>query len=413
MTPIPERGARFVQAALVLLLVAAVAACGSAGGGHGGGAAVSPPLAAPSSRPPGAHTPVQLDTVHMITTHEGWALLSASNPGSKALLQPARTTDGGRTWTIVTPPGSGSMLAGGQAVLDAQSTGQAWLAVAGANSKTTTVFSTSDGGRTWQQSPAISGAQPVALDFASPARGWLLESLGAALGANPVQLFRSADGGRHWTAEARSAMGTQPEVGGIPAGCDKSGMSFGSVASGWITSFCNSLAGAVLQSADGGRHWMSARLPVPQHACQSGGCQVPAPQFAGATTFLQVNAFPSAPYLLVSTDSGTHWTVERLPGSAGPDPRTQWFSPADGITIAAGSQQSVGARSYVTSDGGASWAAVPLSRPFGNAGASFDFVSTGTGFAWIPGTATGGGRPAMYQTTDSGRTWTSFTPSLG
>jgi photosystem II stability/assembly factor-like uncharacterized protein len=190
-------------------------------------------------------------------------------------------------------------------------------------------------------------------------------------------------------------------------------MSFGGRGAGWITGFCNSLSGAVLESADAGQHWKPSALPLPQHACESGGCEVPAPQFAGNTTFLQVNNYPSAAHLLVSTDSGNTWKVERLPASAGPYPRTQWFSPADGITIAAGSQESVGTHSFVTTDGGANWTAVPLSRPFGQAGASFDFVSTGTGVAWLPDTSTAGPPPAMYRTTNSGRSWASFTPSLG
>jgi photosystem II stability/assembly factor-like uncharacterized protein len=291
--------------------------------------------------------------------------------------------------------------------------------VARADGTSTEVFGTSDGGRSWQQSAAISGSQPVVLDFTGPADGWLLESLGAALGQNPVRLFRSTDSGLRWAGEARSAMGTQPEVGGMPAGCDKSGLAFSNgqaghgAPAGFITGFCNSLGGAVLESADGGAHWKTATLPVPQRACESGGCEVPAPQFAGNTTFLEIDAPAAAAYLLVSTDSGGSWTVQRLPAGAGPYPRLQFFSPADGIAVAAGSQQTVGTHAYLTRDGGRSWSTVPLSRPFGPAGASFDFVSTSTGFAWVPGTAAGGSAPAMYETSDSGRTWTSFTPSLG
>ncbi len=419
MTPYLHGRARLT---LILLLGAGIAGCGSAGGGHGGGAAVSPPVAAPPSHPspasparsaasPGPHTPVWLDTVKMITNEDGWALLWTSNPAGHASLEPARTTDGGRTWALTTPPTT-AKVSSSQVLLDATSIDQAWIASAATDGHTTAVFGTTDGGRTWRQSAAIPGAQPVALDVAGT-DGWLLESLGAAMGSNPVQLFRSTDGGLRWSAEARSALGSQPEVGGIPAGCDKSGMSFGGRGAGWITGFCNSLSGAVLESADAGQHWKPSALPLPQHACESGGCEVPAPQFAGNTTFLQVNNYPSAAHLLVSTDSGSTWKVERLPASAGPYPRTQWFSPADGITIAAGSQESVGTHSFVTTDGGTNWTAVPLSRPFGQAGASFDFVSTGTGVAWLPDSGTGGPPPAMYRTTNSGRSWASFTPSLG
>jgi len=50
-------------------------------------------------------------------------------------------------------------------------------------------------------------------------------------------------------------------------------------------------------------------------------------------------------------------------------------------------------------------------RSFTQLGTSFDFVSVRTGFAWAPGAdAKGSSPPAMYLTTDSGRTWESFTP---
>jgi photosystem II stability/assembly factor-like uncharacterized protein len=407
---LPLRGLRPAGAALFLTAIA-VAGCGSTGGGHG--AAISPPAASSSPASSGktsAPRPVRLDDVQMTSAASGWALLSPASGGSSD-LQLARTSDGGHSWTPASPPASGRLVSS-QVLLEATSSQRAWLAVSD-GSTTTHVYRTSDGGRSWQGSGQIPAAQPVAMDFTSPAEGWLLDSLGAAMGSNPVRLFRSTDGGQHWSSEARSAMGSQPEVGGIPAGCDKSGMSFnGNGQSGFITSFCNSLAGAVLQSADGGEHWTAASLPIPQKACQSGGCEVPAPQFAGKTTFLQVNDAPDPAYLLVSPDSGRSWTVERLPAGAGGDPRLTFFSPTAGIAIAAGSQESVGASSYVTENGGASWSSVPLARPFGQAGASFDFVSPGAGFAWIPASTAPGGSQVLYQTSNSGRTWTSFTPSL-
>ena len=401
-----------VRGAALLLLAAVLAGCGSAGSRPGGGAAISPHSAAPSSGPPPAESPVWPDSVQMLTPATGWALLWTSNPSGSAALQVATTSDGGRTWSTVTPLAAGSSLVNSQTLLEAAGGGQAWLAAAGGKSQTTRVFRTSDSGRTWQESAAIAGAQPVAIDFANPANGWLLESLGAALGQNPVQLLRSTDGGQHWTLAARSAMGSHAAVGGMPAGCDKSGMSFASDAtSGWITSFCNSLSGAVLHSGDGGQNWSTTRLPISPRVCLTGGCEVPAPQFAGNTTFLQIDAYPGAPYLLESADAGATWLVRQLPAGAGPYPRTQWFSPSDGISVAAGSQESVGRDSYLTSDAGRTWTPVPLARPFGTAGASFDFVSQTTGFAWIPGSSPGGGTPAMYRTSNSGRSWTSFRPS--
>ncbi len=68
---------------------------------------------------------------------------------------------------------------------------------------------------------------------------------------------------------------------------------------------------------------------------------------------------------------------------------------------------------YVTSDGGLSWTAAPQGRHFGPSGASFDFVSPSTGFAWpLPGISPQSAATKMYRTSNSGRTWTPSVPRL-
>lgn len=50
---------------------------------------------------------------------------------------------------------------------------------------------------------------------------------------------------------------------------------------------------------------------------------------------------------------------------------------------------------------------------FTQLGVGFDFVSTTVRYAWIPGTdATGTTAIQLYRTSNSGRTWTPFTPRL-
>ena len=54
---------------------------------------------------------------------------------------------------------------------------------------------------------------------------------------------------------------------------------------------------------------------------------------------------------------------------------------------------------------------VPQGMIFDQAGANVAFVGTSDGFAWVTGTdVTASAAPDMYQTTNSGRTWLSFTP---
>src|SRR5262250_749116 len=67
---------------------------------------------APSALLPAAPAPVWLHSLQMVSARDGWALAWTSNPDSPrpAALIPVRTTDGGRTWTAVTPAGARSLL---------------------------------------------------------------------------------------------------------------------------------------------------------------------------------------------------------------------------------------------------------------------------------------------------------------
>jgi photosystem II stability/assembly factor-like uncharacterized protein len=122
---------------------------------------------------------------------------------------------------------------------------------------------------------------------------------------------------------------------------------------------------------------------------------------------------PGAPYFLASRDLGQTWTPEPLPPGAGVYPRITFFSPLSGMLVSAGPQGVIGHVFYTTANGGRTWTPVPQGRSFTQLGTSFDFVSARTGFAWAPGAdAKGSSPPAMYLTTDSGRTWVSFTPRL-
>lgn len=283
----------------------------------------------------------------MISATSGWALLSTANPNISAALQLGRTTDGGRTWHLVSSPAPSAASAGGVELLDAVSAERAWIVAA---------------------TPSSAGGK--------------------------TELFLTDDGGRSWRR------------------CDKVGIAFISQRTGWIATWCN--AGySILVSRDGGAHWSSQQLPIPQSACEQAGCAVSAPQFAGNATFLAVGDYPDTALLFVSADAGASWRTVIMPRGAGPYPRVRFFSQSDGIAVSAGSQGAVGKTFYLTSDGGLSWTAVPQGRHFGRSGASFDFVSPSTGFAWLlPGISPQSAAPKMYRTSNSGRAWISSVPRL-
>ena len=429
----------YALALLLLATVLLVAGCGTpptrsqpvaqppaASGSSPASAASRPPAASGSSpasaasQPPAA-SPIWMDSLQMISAGTGWALRWTQSPAvaNDGYLAPARTADGARTWTSVTPPAARALLAtpGAAVVLQALDGERAWLAVTaaatdGSPTHLTEVFGTVNGGRTWTTlAPLKVSGYAVLLSFAGPEHGWLLMADGVAMGQEPVQLYRSGDAGLRWSLAAQTPK-TGTESTGLPAGCDKAALAFAAASVGYVSNACNLLSGALLVSRDGGVDWAPQPLPVPATSCGD-GCQVSGPQFAGQTGFLVIDRAPEAPYFLVSEDLGMTWRSEPLPSGAGEDPRIQFFSPLSGMLVSAGPQGAIGHLCYTTADGGQTWTVVPQGRSFTQPGTSFDFVSARTGFAWAAGTdAQGSSPPAMYLTTDSGRTWVAFTPHL-
>lgn len=396
----------------VLVGVVGVTACGVAGAGSGADAARGGERVASSPPLPPAQQPVWIDSLQMTSASTGWALVWTSNPDNSSVLAVARTADGGRTWALVTPAVPGGSFVQGTTLLDAASARRAWV-VGVTPSHKSVIFGTVDAGRSWWRSGVVAADQPVAVDFASRSRGWLLESMGAAMGSNPVRIYRTVDGGLRWSLAASSQTFGQAEVNGsgVPLSCDKVGIAFRSPRVGWITTYCPVLADSVLVTRDGGAHWANQQLPLAPSACEQGGCEVAEPQFAGQATFLQISAYPAAALLLVSMDAGASWRTRIMPAGAGPYPRVRFFGRSDGIAVSAGPQGSIGRDFYLTSDGGLSWTRVRQGRRLG--GSDFDFVSPAVGFAWIPGADSAAAAPTMYRTLNSGRTWTSFLPRLG
>lgn len=423
-----ENKGAYALATVPLATVLLVAGCGTppASGqsaahppaAHGSSAASGRP-AAPRSQ---AAAAIWLDSLQMTSASTGWALHWTQSPAvaDDGYLAPARTTDGARTWTSVTPSAARALLATPDAavVLQALDGERAWLAVTAATTDSssvhlTEVFTTFNGGRTWTESAPLNvSGYAYFLSFAGPEHGWLLMAYGGSMGQEPVQLYRTSDAGLRWSLVAGTPQ-TGTGSNGMPVSCDKAGLAFATASVGWLSGACFSMSHALLVSRDGGVTWASQVLPVATSSCSTYGCQVFGPQFAGRTGFLVIDRAPGAPYFLVSQDLGVTWRSEPLPSAAGEDPRIQFFSPLSGLLVSAGPQEVIGHVFYATANGGRTWMAVPQGRSFTQLGTSFDFVSARTGFAWALGAdATGSSPPAMYLTTDSGRTWVAFTPRL-
>jgi photosystem II stability/assembly factor-like uncharacterized protein len=414
---------RVSLAITAVALMLAICSCSAAGDRA---AAPAPAASGRSARPADAVArgtvasggPVWISQLQMTSVATGWALLWTGNPDAKAPMQLGRTTDGGRTWQVVTPTAT-PPLATADLVLSAATADRAWLAVAisksagGGSGGTTRVYRTGNGGRTWRRSQPLPGSELVALGLSGRSRGWLLESLGEAMNENPVKLYQTSDGGSHWSPLAKSpGVPGPPRTSQLTATCDKTGLRFVSASLGWITAYCP-VGTLVLASSDGGARWAPVSLPVSAQACQQAGCEIPAPEIAGGSVFLVVGAYPASASVLVSTDRGRTWRAGPMPAGAGPYPRVRFFTAHDGIAVSAWSQGRIGRDFFITTNGGLSWSAVRQGRRFGGNWDDFDFVSLRAGFGWTyPGGETATALPRLFRTSDSGRSWTSFVPRL-
>jgi len=378
--------------------------------------------AAPSSSP----GQLWLQSLQMTSASAGWALYYPGNPASAAsgsLTLLARTTDGARTWAEVTPAAARPMLsaADASAALDPVDGQRAYLAVTAATKDSitapspTAVFLTTDGGATWTESaPFTVAGAVVQVTFADAEHGWLLLDAGAGPSGEPLPwLYRTTDGGHHWSVAATAA---PPGNGGPNDMCQNRAVSFPTATTGWLTFGCRS-GNYVVVSHDGGGTWATQPLPLPAGTCEVAvePCEISGPRAAGDAAFLTVapQAVSLAPSLLGSQNLGQTWHSLTLPAGAEQYPQVSFFSSTRGVLVPAAAQDELGAVFYTTDDGGQTWTAVRQGKRFTALGSAVDFTSPQAGVAWVAGAdAQAATPPPICATANSGRTWTSLAPHL-
>lgn len=128
-----------------------------------------------------------------LDTSNGWIVRSAANTGA---LELARTADGGANWSVDAFPLNAEETAnfGGKASLDFADSAHGWIMLrrlSGSNFSFGMLFTTSDGGVTWEKLPTPPLGDVV--HFTSATDGQL--SGGPAGG----KLYQTRDGGRTWS----------------------------------------------------------------------------------------------------------------------------------------------------------------------------------------------------------------------
>ena len=371
-----------------------------------------------------------LATFKMIDRGNGWALeLPAGAVGSNNLPL-VRTTDGGQHWAQVQDY---------VAAMDARTAREAWVIRAdpgmqSASNWQGSVRHTTDGGRTWAVVSNIgAGGWPTGIEFVDSLHGWVFAtpSAGGATGAGDTTLLRTADGGRSWEKILDAPNARQGIRATLPASCPGGGPIsmpvFADAANGWLTGWCQRVF--FYATHDGGRTWASQALPA-----------FPGPRWNGDPTGMMYNAWSaqvSAPgtvrvvvsrgfttganalqesAMYQSTDRGANWTAVRLPQAA---TAISFADATHGWIMTAGSGGNTLLLSlYATTDGGQTWRrTLGPADLVANQGLAYlqtngiQFIDAMTGYL-VPNLRANPGQAQMYRSADGGRSWAGFTTTL-
>ncbi len=312
-----------------------------------------------------------------------------------------RTTDGGESWTNVTPPGlddqRGDHFINGFFALGAD---HAWVAYGGVSeSDTQTITTTSDGGHHW----SVVGRQPdydnCDLDFVTPSDGWCAV-ITPYMGYETVTLYRTTDDAKRWQIVSKTGTGTNPP-GSLPLFGDKN-IQFTTPNVGWATFAYPGGVPPIYETTNGGKTWVERHVAKASGALDDGSSFGGQPILAGKDGAVGYTIGGPAPKSLVyvTTDGGENWRTVTPPG------RPQgWLVD----TISPLRWRLVnGDRILATDDGGRIWHTITASSSFqlyyaydSPTPPVVDFATSEIG--WIvletPVTTT------LWRTTDGGRTW--------
>jgi photosystem II stability/assembly factor-like uncharacterized protein len=352
----------------------------------------------------------------MLATSGGvvWSL-APSDEGDAVL----RSADGGHRWQLVLDARHGfAGVAAGFFLGPDRAWAVSQLQHADGRGETTTVYGTSDGGRTWRQSRPLPGdltsCCTVLTDqvyFADASHGWLLgvggaDSTGTAAKLI-VMMWRTSDGGRTWARVASRDLPTQnlPPADVISTCGDAwPRIAFANADTGWMTDQgCRAgLAGPqVWRTTDGGSHWTPSALAAPgggwpgTRALDAG---VPRIIGDGATGVVLVPVRDGASGLVIerSDDAGRTWRVtSRLTTgiAAGTSDPADWF-------------QVVNARDWLVTAPGEVFKTANAGRTWTGTRSSVDVAAPASFTSLSSGFVQGADTVAALATGNGGRSWT-------
>ena len=369
-----------------------------------------PPGTAPSGQP------VNLTSIHMYSGTGGWA--QANVPDSGVIL--LHTVDGGQRWKEVTPEiaPNGSF---GASFLDENT---AWVYTTDSSGSRASLVRTLDGGSTWEtinrSLPASFLSLSAGMTFLNREEGWA-EVVDVGAGQAYIQVYTTQDGGSSWN---QVMLGNPEEITGEPAGtlhlcniCSDSFyydpirqiITYGDLASDPVGKVRASI------SFDQGKTWKDFELPFPS-AKFAGALVAPqAPVFFNQSDgvlpvgLVKLNADGTHAYdilaIYTTHTGGVSWTpdpvfVERVSNLILSHSVIDFVSSQDAFVPC-------GADLCATNDGMQTWHALHANLNFTYSEANreyveqFDFLSPRVGWAIL----TNGDTSSLWKTDDGGHTW--------
>ncbi|MGO8686548.1 MAG: WD40/YVTN/BNR-like repeat-containing protein [Candidatus Dormibacteria bacterium] len=402
----PSRLHLVVGIALVLAVSAAWSAIALQGRAPSvPGAASAVPTQAPADA---------VGNLRMYSASAGWA----QRLDDGAVLH---TTRGVLHWGVASPPTSDPVI--GVSYVGAETARAVTVPASAEGDATIRAWATGDGGATWSAegsfpvvgfSPALVGA----LDFVDPLHGWYSQ-LQDDPGVTGTELYRTADGGAHWSPIAfvgtAGPTGTG-HTGPAPTGCVQLTAAFVSTTTGWLSGSCSTGPPPLYVSHDGGATWAAQTLaPISGRLY---GEQSSPPSFTsprdGTLLTEDIGAAPVSVGLYATVDGGKTWSL-RYSGAG--TLFTSDFVDAEHGWLALSSPDGDAAAPdlHSTRDGGSTWTVLHAFPPVGwnlYVGLSLDFLNDDVGWASTEINQSSGGASYLLETVDGGQSWAALRPQL-
>jgi photosystem II stability/assembly factor-like uncharacterized protein len=347
-----------------------------------------------------------LQNIQMVSSQVGYGTAPVAGTLSSRVF---RTTDGGHSWTDVTP----SQLANNAqnvgpakgAIVHFLDTKHGFVVVSmmstdaqhdNATVLHPTVFATGDGGATWTESviPTKTTFEvPIDVEFVSPQTGFVLTKFNSQADETPTrQIYRTTDGGKHWTL-----VSTTQGMQDLNDDSSFNWIRFINQQIGFtLSEFGPSAMPSLMRTTDGGRTWSRVQLPAsPSSTLKQ---LIPPTVFPNGVVLVagwSTDGSPSTATLTVyrSTDFGrtfrelgrVAFTPKSTTYEGGfPDESHGWFW--------------IGGNLVRTNDGGRTLLLVHEGAPVPVEGTSMIFVDANTGYAV--------GQNGLWTTHDGGASWT-------